>query len=67
MKASEMREMSSEDLQTKMAELSQEAFKLRFQNVTSQLENTAMIGRVKKDIARIKTIVGARKAQEGEA
>ena len=67
MKASEMREMSSEDLQTKMAELSQEAFKLRFQNVTSQLENTAMIGRVKKDIARIKTIVGAREAQEGEA
>ena len=67
MKASEFRDMSSEELEIKMGELSQEAFKLRFQNATSQLENTAMIGRVKKDIARIKTIVGARKAQEGEA
>ena len=67
MKASEMRELSSEDLQTKMEELSKEAFKLRFQNATSQLDSTAMIGRVKKDIARIKTIVSARKAQEEEA
>jgi large subunit ribosomal protein L29 len=64
MKASEMRDLSDEDLQAKMEELSQEAFKLRFQNATSQLENTAMIGRVKKDIARIKTIASARKAQQ---
>jgi large subunit ribosomal protein L29 len=67
MKASEIREMSSEELQTKMGELSQEAFKLRFQNATSQLENTAMISRVRKDIARIKTIESARKAQKEEA
>jgi large subunit ribosomal protein L29 len=67
MKASEMREMSSEELQTKMEELNKETFKLRFQNATSQLENTAMIRQVKKDIARIKTIVGARKAQKEEA
>jgi large subunit ribosomal protein L29 len=67
MKAAEMREMSVEELKAKMEELSEEAFKLRFQNATSQLENTAMISRVKKDIARIKTIVGARKAQEEEA
>jgi|SaaInl8_120m_RNA_FD_contig_51_707785_length_2219_multi_6_in_0_out_0_2 large subunit ribosomal protein L29 len=64
MKASEMREMSDEDLNKKMEELSQEAFKLRFQNATSQLDNTAMIRLVKKDIARIKTIASARKAQE---
>ncbi|MBF0456181.1 MAG: 50S ribosomal protein L29 [Magnetococcales bacterium] len=67
MKASEIREMSSEELSAKMEELNQEAFKLRFQNATAQLENTAMISRVKKDIARIKTIVSARKAQEEEA
>ena len=64
MKASEMRDMSSEDLNKKMEELNQEAFKLRFQNATSQLDNTAMIRLVKKDIARIKTIASARKAQE---
>ncbi len=67
MKASEIRAMSDEELQSKLAELSEEAFKLRFQNVTSQLENTAMIKRVKKDIARIKTIAGARAAQKEEA
>ncbi|MBF0445970.1 MAG: 50S ribosomal protein L29 [Magnetococcales bacterium] len=64
MKASEMRDMSDEDLNKKMEELNQEAFKLRFQNATSQLDNTAMIRLVKKDIARIKTIASARKAQE---
>ncbi|MBF0194300.1 MAG: 50S ribosomal protein L29 [Magnetococcales bacterium] len=64
MKASEMRDMSDEDLNKKMEELNQEAFKLRFQNATSQLENTAMIRQVRKDIARIKTIASARKAQE---
>ncbi|MBF0382620.1 MAG: 50S ribosomal protein L29 [Magnetococcales bacterium] len=64
MKASEIRDMSDEDLNKKMEELNQEAFNLRFQNATSQLENTAMIRQVKKDIARIKTIASARKAQE---
>lgn len=67
MKAAVIREMSDEEIKLKMEELNQEAFKLRFQNATSQIENTAMIRRVKKDIARIKTIVGARKAQEGVA
>ena len=67
MKASEIREMSDEEMEAKMKELSQEAFKLRFQNATSQLENTAMISRVKKDIARIKTIESAREAQKEEA
>lgn len=67
MNAAEIREMSSEELKKKMEELYQETFKLRFQNATAQLDNTAMISRVKRDIARIKTIVSARKAQAEEA
>lgn len=66
MKASHIREMSAEMLQQKMRELSEESFKLRFQNATSQLDNTAMIRKIKKDIARVKTIIGERSANKGE-
>lgn len=67
MKASEIRDMSVEELDAKMGELTQEAFKLRFQNATAQLDNTAMIRKVRKDIARIKTIMGSKLAQKEEA
>lgn len=58
MKVSEIREMTPEELQAKMKSLYQEGFNLRFRHATSQLENTARIREVRRDIARIKTVVG---------
>ncbi len=60
MKAAEIRELSAEDLQQKLKEARAELFNLRFQMATSQLDNTARVGLVKKDIARIQTEMRAR-------
>ncbi len=56
MKPGEFRELSPEELTEKRRELSEELFNLRFQNATNQLENTARIPFIKKDIARMETI-----------
>ncbi len=53
MKAAEIRNLSGEDLQAKLKEARAELFNLRFQMATGQLDNTARIKQVKKDIARI--------------
>ncbi|MCD7890780.1 MAG: 50S ribosomal protein L29 [Ruminococcus sp.] len=55
MKASEIREMSVDEMNEKLVSLKEELFNLRFQLVVNQLENTARLKAVKKDIARIKT------------
>ncbi|MGI6031802.1 MAG: 50S ribosomal protein L29 [Coriobacteriales bacterium] len=60
MKASEIRELSTEDLNAKLEEARTELFNLRFQMATSQLDNTARVKTVKKDIARICTELRAR-------
>lgn len=60
MKAAEIRELSAEDLQVKLKEAKAELFNLRFQMATSQLDNTARVKVVKKDIARICTELRAR-------
>ena len=60
MKPAEIRELSAEDLQPKLKEARQELFNLRFQMATSQLDNTARVRQVKKDIARIQTEMRAR-------
>jgi large subunit ribosomal protein L29 len=57
MKASELREISKEELEEKEKELSQELFNLRFQKATGQLGNTAMIPKTKRDLARVKTVL----------
>lgn len=61
MKASDLRNMSNEELAAKGAELTQELFNLRFQLHTGRLENTAKISAVKKDIARINTLLRERR------
>ena len=60
MKAAEIRELSADDLQAKLNEARAELFNLRFQMATSQLDNTARVKQVKKDIARIQTEMRAR-------
>ena len=57
MKAAELREMSNAELTKKLAELKEELFNLRFQHAINQLDNPGRIETVKKDIARIKTIL----------
>ena len=56
MKATEIRNLSDQDLSQKLQDLKQELFNLRFQHAAGQLENPNAIGTVKKDIARVRTI-----------
>ena len=57
MKAAEIRELSADDLQAKLKEARAELFNLRFQLAINQLDNPMRISAVKKDIARVKTIL----------
>ncbi|MGI6545025.1 MAG: 50S ribosomal protein L29 [Fastidiosipilaceae bacterium] len=60
MRASELREKSSEDLIKELAELKDELFKLRFQHATHQLENPLQLRVVKRNIARVNTVLRER-------
>ena len=60
MKAKELRTMSAEALEAKLKELKAELFNLRFQHATGQLENTARLKAVKRDIARMYTVLRER-------
>ena len=62
MKATELRNMSEADLGAKLADLKQELFNLRFQLAINQLDNPHKIADVKKDIARVMTIIREKKA-----
>ena len=57
MKAKELRDLNRSELEEKELALKQEIFNLRFQKATGQLGNTAMIGKTKKDLARVKTVL----------
>lgn len=59
-KANKFRELSDEELQERVAEYKTELFNLRFQLATGQLENSMRIREVKRDIARVKTIIRQR-------
>jgi len=60
LKSYELREHNPEDLVHKLAEAKEEFFNLRFQNATGQLENYGQLQRVKRNIARIETIIRER-------
>ncbi len=57
MKASEVRKMSAKELESKLMELKKDLFQLRLQHATNQLDNPIRIAQVKRDIARVKTII----------
>ncbi|UCE56593.1 MAG: 50S ribosomal protein L29, partial [Desulfobacterales bacterium] len=57
MKASEIRELSREEMQRKVDDLREELFNLNFQHETGQLENSQKLKQTKRDVARIKTIM----------
>ena len=57
MKAHELRELTIEELQQRESDLSEELFNLKFQLATAQLENKMRVPQVKKDLARVKTLI----------
>ena len=66
MKINKVREMSSPDLEKELGELKTELFKLKFSLATNGLENPMKIKEVKKDIARINTVLTQRKLAENK-
>ncbi|WP_073183795.1 50S ribosomal protein L29 [Anaerosphaera aminiphila] len=66
MKTKEIRQMSSEELNKKLNELKNELFNLRFRLATGQLDNPLSIRIVKKDIARVMTIIRQRELEMGK-
>ncbi len=65
MKAAEIRELSDGELKNKESELKDQLFKLKFQHALGQLENAVKLKTVKKDIARIKTILTEKSKGKG--
>ena len=62
MDAKELRDKTPDQLRDELANLKKEAFNLRFQQATSQLENTARMRAVKRDVARVKTVLNQKAA-----
>jgi large subunit ribosomal protein L29 len=61
MKASDVRAKTDDELTQQIDDLHKEQFNLRFQRASGQLENTARVGQVRRDIARMKTILAERR------
>ncbi|MBA2272757.1 MAG: 50S ribosomal protein L29 [Actinobacteria bacterium] len=64
-KASELREQSFEEIEQRLAETKEELFNLRFQNATGQLDNYRRLRALRKDIARMRTILRAMELSRG--
>lgn len=69
MKAAALRDKTTDQLKDEILKLKKEQFNMRFQKATGQLENTAQVGKVRRDIARMKTILNEQtaKAASGHA
>ena len=67
MNASELRDKTPDQLRDELANLKKEAFNLRFQQATSQLENTARMRQVRRDAARVKTILNEKAAAAAQS
>ena len=64
MKVKEVRELSAQELSAKLGDLKKDLFNLRLQHAINQLENPMRLGAVKKDIARVKTIIREKELAE---
>jgi len=65
MKAADLRTKTDDELSDQLGNLEKEAFNLRFQQASGQLENTARVRQVRRDIARVKTLLSGRAGAEG--
>lgn len=66
MSATELREKSLDELREQLSTLKKEAFNLRFQQATGQLENTARVKTVRREVARVKTVLNEKAAAAAE-
>jgi large subunit ribosomal protein L29 len=66
-KPDELRDLSDDELQTRLTETREELFNLRFQNATGQLDNYKRVGQLRKDVARIETAIRERQLQSSGA
>ena len=64
MKARELKEMSEAELRQKEKEVTEELFNLKFQHATGQLENTERLPQVRKDLARVKTLLSQKRLDQ---
>ena len=64
MKAADLRDLTHEELEAKLKEVSEELFNLNFQHSRQQLDNTARLGQARKDLARIKTVLAGKTGGE---
>ena len=64
MKAKEVRALSNDELEAKLVELKKDLFYLRMQHATNQLDNPLKIAQVKRDIARVKTIIREKQLEQ---
>jgi large subunit ribosomal protein L29 len=60
--ADEIRDLTDHEIETKIGEAQEELFRLRFRGATQQLENPSLIRKLRRDVARMKTILGERAA-----
>ncbi len=65
MKATEVRELDVEELEQRLSDTRRELFNLRFQHATGQLENTGQLKEVRKNIARLLTVLNQKKQENG--
>ena len=63
----ELRDLEESELENKLEEAKQELFNLRFALVTGQLDNSSRLGQIRKDVARIKTVLREREIEAAEA
>jgi large subunit ribosomal protein L29 len=67
MKAAEIREMTPEEITARIEQLQEELFRLRFRSATMELENPMLLRHLKRDIARLNTVLHERRRAEGAA
>jgi large subunit ribosomal protein L29 len=65
-KPKEIRDLSGDELEQRLVETKEELFNLRFQNATGQLDNYKRLGELRRDVARLKTILRERELAEAE-
>ena len=66
MRADEIRELSVDDIKARVTELQEERFRLRFRSATETLENPLRLRTIRKDIARLKTVLGERERSRND-
>jgi large subunit ribosomal protein L29 len=65
MKAADVRAKTDDELKSELSQLAKEVFNLRFQKASGQMENTARMRQARRDVARIKTVLGERARKTG--